>query len=110
MYDMTENENKGDGDESTEPTKYEIVTEKVVTKALGSKRIDRQAANKMAEAIDGLADDPRPSGAKALTGPYAGHYRLRVNAPGGEYRVIYRVDDDAKVVTITEAGPREGAY
>jgi mRNA interferase RelE/StbE len=52
-----------------------------------------------------LATEPRPPGARPLTGhrPY-----LRVRA--GDYRVIYAVDDSARVVTIAAVGHRREIY
>ena len=57
------------------------------------------------EVIDGLAADPRPPGFQPLTGhrPY-----LRVRS--GDYRVIYTVDDSARVVTIAAVGHRREIY
>lgn len=105
---MTENEEQNSTGEDEEPEVYEVTVERSVTKSL--RKVDKTAATKIAAVIDGLATDPRPAGTKALTGPYSGHYRLRVNAPGGEYRVVWTVNDTAKTVTVTEAGPREGSY
>jgi mRNA interferase RelE/StbE len=56
------------------------------------------------DAIDGLVDDPRPPGCKKLRG--GAGWRVRV----GDYRVIYQVDDDAKIVTVLRAGHRRDAY
>jgi len=36
-----------------------------------------------------------------------GDWRIRV---GRDYRVIYRIDDDAREVLILNAGPRQGIY
>ena len=55
-------------------------------------------------AIDGLADDPRPPGCTKLRGR-AG-WRIRV----GDYRVLYQVDDEARVVTVLRAGHRRDVY
>jgi mRNA interferase RelE/StbE len=56
------------------------------------------------EAIDGLADDPRPPACKKLRG--GAGWRVRV----GDYRVIYQVDDNSKIVTVLRAGHRRDAY
>jgi mRNA interferase RelE/StbE len=87
---------------------YEVEVERSVTKTL--RKIDRKAAEKIAEAIKALASNPRPEGTKALVGPLAGHYRLRLSAPGGEYRVVWTIDDKARRVEVVAAGPREGTY
>jgi len=62
------------------------------------RQLDPLARKAVAEVIDSLAIDPRPPGVRALTGhrPY-----LRVRS--GDYRVIYFVDDRARVVTVAAA-------
>lgn len=55
--------------------------------------------------LDRLADNPRPAGAKALARE-AGFLRLRV----GDYRVIYRVDDDERSVLVVKIRHRSEAY
>lgn len=52
-----------------------------------------------------LQHNPRPPGIKALHGVASG-LRLRV----GDYRVLYVVDDRAKVVTIYKVGHRREVY
>lgn len=51
-----------------------------------------------------LADEPRPSGARKLLAREG--WRLRV----GRYRVIYQIDDGAKVITILHVGHRKDVY
>jgi mRNA interferase RelE/StbE len=48
--------------------------------------------------IRGLADDPRPPGED--------RYRLRQ----GDYRVIYAIDDDRRIVEIVKIGHRREVY
>jgi mRNA interferase RelE/StbE len=60
---------------------------------------------RVARAIDTLAINPRPSGAKLLRGPDR-RWRLRV----GDYRVLYRVDDDRVVVLVVRVRHRSVAY
>jgi mRNA interferase RelE/StbE len=56
-------------------------------------------------AILRLADDPRPRGCRRLA-VRDDRWRIRV----GDYRIIYVVDDEARVVTIAEVGGREDIY
>lgn len=63
-------------------------------------RIERR----IRDAIDDLADDPRPPGCKKLRG--GAGWRVRV----GDYRVIYEVDDGAQTVTVLRAGHRRDIY
>ena len=60
-------------------------------------RIDRR--------ILALADDPRPAGSRKLKG-YKDTWRIRI----GDWRVIYIVDDAAKLVRITRVGHRREVY
>lgn len=87
---------------------YEIHFERNATK--GQRGIDRQALAKILAAVDALADEPRPEGVKALTGPLRGHYRLSITAIGGHYRVLYRIEDATQQVIIENLGARENFY
>lgn len=55
--------------------------------------------------IEGLGTDPRPPGCKKLRG-YKDLWRIRV----GEYRVVYIVDDDHRMVSITRVAHRREVY
>jgi mRNA interferase RelE/StbE len=55
--------------------------------------------------IESLAGQPRPSGCKKLKGD-KNRWRLRV----GDYRVIYAIDDRARVVDVTAIRHRREAY
>ncbi len=68
--------------------------------AIGLKR-DRQ---RIVAAILALADDPRPSGCRKLSG--RDKYRIRC----GDYRVVYSVEDFVLVVTIVKVGHRSDLY
>lgn len=52
-----------------------------------------------------LPDEPRPKGSKSLKG-YQDLFRIRV----GVYRVVYEIDDAARVVTVTRVRLRAKAY
>jgi len=69
------------------------------------RQLDPSVRAVIAAVIDSLAVDPRPPGALPLTGhrPY-----LRVRS--GDYRVIYTIDDRARVVTVAAVGHRREIY
>lgn len=74
-------------------------------------RAERQLAaisepyrTKLAGAINGLAENPRPRGCKKLVGDVL--FRVRV----GDYRVIYAIDDAVVTVTVTKTAHRSRAY
>jgi mRNA interferase RelE/StbE len=56
-------------------------------------------------AILRLADDPRPRGCRKLAAR-DDRWRIRV----GDYRIIYVVDDEDRVVIIAEVGGRDDVY
>jgi mRNA interferase RelE/StbE len=55
--------------------------------------------------LEGLAEAPRPHGCRKMVGSTNG-YRIRV----GDYRVIYEIDDAARVVLVTVIGHRSEVY
>jgi mRNA interferase RelE/StbE len=77
----------------------------------------KQSAQKELDALDdavftridrkilALADNPRPAGCKKLKG-YKDQWRVRV----GDWRVLYIIDDAAKLITITRVAHRREVY
>ncbi len=59
---------------------------------------------RLSRRILGLEDNPRPQGAKKLSNRE--EYRLRV----GQYRVLYTIDDEHKIVEIVAVGHRREVY
>ena len=60
---------------------------------------------RIVEAIDALADHPRPHGVKKLKGE-ADLYRIRV----GDCRIVYQIADRRLIVTVVRVGNRKDAY
>jgi mRNA interferase RelE/StbE len=56
------------------------------------------------EAINALAANPLPVGVKKLTGTDA--YRIRM----GNYRVIYRIENDELIVFVLKVAHRKDVY
>ena len=69
-------------------------------------RLPRPVREQAERHIDGLATDPRPWGSEALSGTLRPFRKLRV----GDYRVAYRVDDEARLVTVVWVGHRSRIY
>jgi len=70
------------------------------------KKIKEKAALKrIAQAIDGLAINPRPPTAKTLQGD-SSILRIRV----GDYRILYTIDDAALLVLVFRIGHRREVY
>lgn len=55
--------------------------------------------------IDALAEDPRPHGSVKMSGTEH-EYRI----PAGDYRVVYSVADDNRIVIVVAAGHRREVY
>lgn len=55
--------------------------------------------------IESLASNPRPPGCKKLSGPTR-LWRLRV----GDYRIVYGIDDEERLVDISVIRHRSVAY
>jgi len=68
-------------------------------------RLPKQIQERMAKKLEGLKTDPYPSGVKALKNGQ-GRLRLRV----GDYRIIYRVENDILVILIITVGHRKNIY
>lgn len=60
---------------------------------------------RIARKIDGLAENPRPSGCRKLAGS-DDIYRLR----SGDYRVVYQIQDDVLVVLVVLIRRRDRVY
>lgn len=67
-------------------------------------RIARRDQVRIFKAIAALADDPRPHGVTKLSG-FDG-YRIRV----GDYRIVYTIDDEVRIVNVTNVGNRDKIY
>ncbi len=63
-----------------------------------------QTQDRVNKLIARLGENPRPPGVKKLTTREG--YRVRV----GDYRILYVVDDEAKIVIIYRVMARGGVY
>lgn len=68
------------------------------------RRLPAQTQERVNRAVAGLAENPRPPGTKKLT--TRNGYRVRV----GDYRILYHVDDGAKLVIIYRVMARWDVY
>lgn len=81
---------------------YELQYKKKAIKALA--KINDPYYTNIIEAIDKLAENPRPDGYKKLTGRNG--YRIRV----GSDRILYAIFDTTLVIKIVNIGVRGGIY
>jgi mRNA interferase RelE/StbE len=69
------------------------------------RRLDPQARRRLVTAMNLLAAEPRPPGAKDLVG---GQGELRVRT--GDYRIVYEVRDGVLLVLVLAVGHRREVY
>lgn len=69
-------------------------------------KLDRPVAERIRAAAEALRDEPRPPGARMLTGMH-GVWRIRV---AKDYRIVYTLDDDRLVILVVDAGHRREIY
>ena len=69
------------------------------------RKLDPPTRRRIQAAIELLATEPRPPGAKKLVG---GEREWRVRT--GDYRVVYEIHDDALVVLVLAVGHRREVY
>ncbi len=66
--------------------------------------LPKDVRQRLSAAIDDLQREPRPPGAKKLAGVEG--YRLRK----GAYRILYTIDDGARLVRVYRLGHRREVY
>jgi mRNA interferase RelE/StbE len=82
---------------------YSLVIKRSAEREL--RRLPSGDPRRMIGRLRGLAQTPRPSGCEKLAGE-SERYRVRQ----GDYRIIYRIDDGARLVEIVKIGHRKEIY
>ena len=82
---------------------YRIEVKKSARKEIAV--LPKREQRRVVSAIEALADDPRPAGARKLTGTEDA-YRLRV----GDYRIVYVIADKVLTVLVVRVGHRRDVY
>lgn len=82
---------------------YQILIDPAAMREL--KKLDQRVRRLLAEAINALAENPRPSGSRKLAGS-TNAYRIRV----GDYRILYQIADKVLQVLIVKVGNRKDVY
>jgi mRNA interferase RelE/StbE len=82
---------------------YEVVLSTSARKEL--RALADPLLSRVLNAMRALAGDPRPHGCRKLSGA-RDRWRIRV----GDYRIVYEIEDEAKVVTIILVRHRSAAY
>jgi len=82
--------------------RYTVQIDKRVVREL--RQVDARDREKIVKVIERLGSNPRPRGVKKLVNQPG--WRIRI----GNYRVLYEVDEDSKIVTVYRAGHRRDIY
>ena len=82
---------------------YDIYFKKQAEKEL--RKIDKQFINKIVDKIEELKEKPNPVNSRKLVDSMMS-YRLRV----GDYRIIYQIEEEEKIITIIHIRHRKDAY
>lgn len=69
------------------------------------KGISRNEISKIIRAVEALSDEPRPTGAKKLSGSEF-TYRIRI----GNYRFIYEIHYGKILIKVVKVGHRKDVY
>jgi mRNA interferase RelE/StbE len=86
-----------------EPSRYEIVLTRAAERGLSG--LSKSDFRKVDARIQALAADPRPATSKKLEG-VDDLYRVR----SGDFRILYRIEDDCLVVVVVNVGNRRDIY
>jgi mRNA interferase RelE/StbE len=92
----------GPGVAGTEGPAHEVRLHPTAARAY--RRLQGPLRDRIREAIDALAAEPRPRGVLKLAG--RDDYRIRV----GDYRVVYAVDDAERIVIVARIAHRREIY
>lgn len=84
---------------------YRVVTRRKAQKQLA--RVQPQDRDRVGAAMYGLSEDPRPRVARKMRGTgNLEDWRVRV----ADYRIVYRVDDEAEEILVLDIGHRQSVY
>jgi mRNA interferase RelE/StbE len=81
---------------------YRIIVKQSVAKDL--RKIPKKDVRRILEVIQTLAETPRPSQSKKLSGQE--RYRLRQ----GSYRILYSIEDEKLIICVVKVGNRRDVY
>jgi mRNA interferase RelE/StbE len=84
--------------------KYQVIFTKNAAKEV--KQLNRTDIPRIIEKAESLGDNPRPEGSKKLVGSKQDIWRIRV----GNYRIIYLIEEEVKIVKVTKIAHRKDVY
>lgn len=84
--------------------RFELRLERRAGKAL--RNLAEPDRSRVVSVLEALQDDPFSGDVKALSGSWRGFFRRRV----GDYRILYAVDTEVRVVSVQSVSHRKDAY
>ena len=72
------------------------------------KKLDRQVRERIANKVNTLGENPHKY--PLLSGTLVGLRKIVVPTPGGEYRIIFTLDEKMKAVDVVFVGSRQNFY
>ncbi|WP_455378085.1 type II toxin-antitoxin system RelE family toxin [Petrachloros mirabilis] len=81
---------------------YEIIVKKSAEREL--RALPKRDLRRVTKRLQILSHNPRPPGSEKLSGH--DQYRIRQ----GDYRMVYTIDEDQRVVAIVKIGHRRDVY
>ena len=81
---------------------YSLIIKKSAEREL--RTVPKKDLSRIVDRVQGLAPNPRPPGSEKLSGEE--WYRIRQ----GDYRIVYAIDDEARIVEIVKIGHRREVY
>jgi mRNA interferase RelE/StbE len=92
------------------PVRYTIVTKPAFDRAFDKlTKKNKQLAEQLRDAIDGLERNPRPNGVKKLV-DWAVEGESVHRIVSGSYRILYIIRDKVLVVVLVDVDDRKDAY
>lgn len=83
---------------------YRVRLERRAEKELRS--LDQRDRSRVLQAIEALANEPRPNGVKKLKGEATVVWRIRV----GSFRILYTINDTVLTISVIRVGHRKEIY
>ena len=85
---------------------YSVVIDRAAQKILA--KLDKTTRKRIAQKIDGLAKNPKPSHCKRLRGTKGDKPFYRIRA--GKYRIVYTIREKEVLVLVLHIGHRRDVY
>ena len=82
---------------------FDVVLKRSAEKEVAA--LDAETRGRVLEVLATLAENPRPSGAQKLRGPYD-LWRIRV----GDYRILYKIEGNVLKIYVVRVSHRREVY